>query len=62
MRDKMHIAALASVSGLTIVWIISAVAIWASRCSDLYLVDTPHLIICSEGVSASRLHKLLERL
>ncbi|THY48112.1 hypothetical protein D6C97_07746 [Aureobasidium pullulans] len=49
MRDKMHITALASVAGLTIVWIISAVAIWASRCSDPYLADTPHLVICSEG-------------
>ncbi|CAD0019547.1 unnamed protein product, partial [Aureobasidium pullulans] len=49
MRDKMHITALASVAGLTIVWIISAVAIWASRCSDPYLADTPHRVICSEG-------------
>ncbi|THY14662.1 hypothetical protein D6D01_08080 [Aureobasidium pullulans] len=45
----MHIAALASVSGLIIVWIKSAVAIWACRCSDLYLTNTPHLVICSEG-------------
>ncbi|THV67214.1 hypothetical protein D6D28_07657 [Aureobasidium pullulans] len=37
MRDKMHITALATV------------AIWASRCLDPYLANTPHLVVYSQG-------------
>ncbi|KAK6008229.1 hypothetical protein QM012_000132 [Aureobasidium pullulans] len=51
-RDKKLIAVFAGVSGLTVVWTISAAAAWASRCSQPYISPAPQSLVCSHGTKS----------
>jgi hypothetical protein len=51
MRDKRYIAVFVGASSFIVVWMISAAAAWASRCSQPYLTHGHRALVCSNNVS-----------